>query len=418
MCETRQGGIDLINRAQAAEQAGDYPGAVKLYTRGIEWLQTSQRYEQSTTIKTSVNKKMREYLERAEELAELIKKSKTTVPEKAAPAAAAAAAAGPVSDSRDLSGIVRESRPSVTWDDVAGLHSVKTELRASVVYPEALPQLYRDSRMTRWNGVLLFGPPGTGKTMLAEAVASQVPNATFLDVQVANVMNKYVGESERTIKAIFDLARKRAPTVMFIDEIDCIMSARTDGENDAARKVKNQVLVELNQLGSDPSKYVMVLAATNLPGSLDEAFRRRMQKRIYIPLPDADARRALLQQRIGTALSADNVAALVARTDGWSGSDLNTLINAAKNRLIHQLESATHFRAGVNGLEMCDADQPGALPITMDELISADRGKEIVPPAVCMDDFEFALRVTRPTASAEMVRNCEQFKEQYGSGTA
>jgi len=144
---------------------------------------------------------------------------------------------------------------------------------------------------------MLYGPPGTGKSYIAKACASEI-KGTFFTIKAGDLLSKYLGESEQTISVLFKLARKLKPSVIFIDEIDSIGGKRKEEEHETMRRVKTQLLVEMQGVGSD-NEGVLVLAATNLPWEIDDALRRRLEKRIYISLPDEDSRRLILIHCIG-----------------------------------------------------------------------------------------------------------------------
>jgi transitional endoplasmic reticulum ATPase len=234
------------------------------------------------------------------------------------------------------------SVPSITFDDIGGLAGVKRELTRAVEWPlrhaEALSRLGVDAPA----GVLLYGPPGTGKTMLARAVASTT-DANFLAVDGPELLNKYVGESERRVRELFDRARDSAPTVVFFDELDALASARSDeGDASAPERVVSQLLTELD--GLQPREQVTVIGATNRPDRIDEALIRpgRFDRLVEVPLPDVDARREIIRihtrDRPVENVDLDRLADL---TDGYSGSDIAAMLQEASLLALEERLDAT-----------------------------------------------------------------------------
>ncbi|XP_042050389.1 spastin-like [Salvia splendens] len=237
-----------------------------------------------------------------------------------------------------INSVIVDRSPSVKWDDIAGLEMAKQALTEMVILPTKRKDLFTGLRKPA-TGLLLFGPPGTGKTLLAKAVASE-SEATFFNVSASSLTSKWVGEGEKLVRTLFQVAITRQPSVIFIDEIDSIMSTRTENENEASRRLKSEFLVQFDGVASNSSDLVTVIGATNKPQELDDAVLRRLVKRIYIPLPDANARRVLLKHKLkGQAFSLPDrdVERLVAETDGYSGSDLQALCEEAAMMPIREL---------------------------------------------------------------------------------
>lgn len=294
---------------------------------------------------------------------------------------------------------VLETSPGVRWDDVAGLSEAKRLLEEAVVLPLWMPEYFQGIRRP-WKGVLMFGPPGTGKTLLAKAVATEC-GTTFFNVSSATLASKWRGESERMVRCLFDLARAYAPSTIFIDEIDSLCNARgASGEHESSRRVKSELLVQVDGVNNTATnedgsrKIVMVLAATNFPWDIDEALRRRLEKRIYIPLPNFESRKELIRINLKTVeVAADvDIDEVARRTEGYSGDDLTNVCRDAS----------------LNGMRRKIAGK------TRDEIKNMSKD-EISKDPVAMCDFEEALVKVQRSVSAADIERHEKWFSEFGS---
>lgn len=287
--------------------------------------------------------------------------------------------------------------PNVRWDDIADLEDAKKLLKEAVVLPMWMPEFFKGIRRP-WKGVLMVGPPGTGKTLLAKAVATEC-KTTFFNISSSTLTSKYRGESEKLVRLLFEMARFYAPTTIFIDEIDSICSRRgTSEEHEASRRVKAELLIQMDGVGGasendDPSRMVMVLAATNFPWDIDEALRRRLEKRIYIPLPSAKGREELLRISLKELELADDVDLefIAQNMDGYSGADITNVCRDA---------SLMAMRRRIEGL-------------TPEEIRNLSRDDMHMPTT--MGDFGEALRKVSKSVSALDIEKYERWIDEFGS---
>ncbi|XP_075933144.1 spastin isoform X1 [Anarhichas minor] len=227
---------------------------------------------------------------------------------------------------------------SVSFEDIAGQNLAKQALQEIVILPALRPELFTGLRAPA-RGLLLFGPPGNGKTMLAKAVAAE-SNSTFFSISAASLTSKYVGEGEKLVRALFAVARELQPSVIFIDEVDSLLCERREGEHEASRRLKTEFLIEFDGVQSGGDDRLLVMGATNRPQELDEAVLRRFAKRIYVALPDAETRLTLLKnllEKHGSPLSTNELSYLAKNSAGYSGSDLTSLAKDAALGPIREL---------------------------------------------------------------------------------
>uniref|UniRef100_A0A8C5T516 Spastin n=1 Tax=Malurus cyaneus samueli TaxID=2593467 RepID=A0A8C5T516_9PASS len=234
---------------------------------------------------------------------------------------------------------VVDSGPAVKFDDIAGQELAKQALQEIVILPSLRPELFTGLRAPA-RGLLLFGPPGNGKTMLAKAVAAE-SNATFFNISAASLTSKYVGEGEKLVRALFAVARELQPSIIFIDEVDSLLCERREGEHDASRRLKTEFLIEFDGVQSSGEDRILVMGATNRPQELDDAVLRRFTKRVYVSLPNEETRLILLKNLLskqGSPLTQKELVQLARMTDGYSGSDLTALAKDAALGPIRELK--------------------------------------------------------------------------------
>ncbi|KAJ1689797.1 hypothetical protein LUZ63_013952 [Rhynchospora breviuscula] len=287
--------------------------------------------------------------------------------------------------------IIRGS-PDVKWENIKGLENAKRLLKEAVVMPIKYPK-YFTGLLSPWKGILLFGPPGTGKTMLAKAVATEC-KTTFFNISASSIVSKWRGDSEKLVKVLFELARHHAPSTIFLDEIDSIISQRGEArsEHEASRRLKTELLIQMDGLAKTDD-LVFVLAATNLPWELDAAMLRRLEKRILVPLPEPEARCAMFEELLPITPGNPDISyeTLVETTEGYSGSDIRLVCKEAAMQPLRRLMAVLEARQ--------EQFQEEELP-------------EVGP--VKPEDVEVALRNTRPSAHLQAHRY-QKFNDDYGS---
>eukprot|EP00736_Rhodelphis_marinus_P006710 Rmarinus@m.3336 len=307
----------------------------------------------------------------------------------------------PVDEDPQLVGMIERDilcrNLGITFDSIASLTEAKRLLQEAVVLPFVLPEFFTGIRQP-WNGVLLFGPPGTGKTLLAKAAAA-VNGTTFFNVSSSLLISKWRGESEKLVRVLFSMARHYSPSIIFFDEVDALASNRGHDEHEASRRMKTELFSQMDGIqstttsGTDPSR-VMVLATSNCPWDLDPAMRRRLEKRIYIPLPDLPARQEILKIHLKDVKLSDDVdlARVAEKTDGFSGADIYNLCRDACMEPMRRL-------MGNQSIE---------------ELVKM-KNQGSFDASVQMSDFETALSHTQASVSAKETTRFQDWMNEFGS---
>jgi vacuolar protein-sorting-associated protein 4 len=336
-------------------------------------------------------------------------------------AAAAKAKAAPKSDGNKagVEGTILEDKPDVKWDDIAGLQVAKDQLMMAVVLPTKFPNMFSKDRPPP-RGILLYGPPGTGKTHLARACAG-ASSSTFFHVKSSDIMSKFQGESEKSVANLFASAQERAPSIIFLDEVDSFFGKRDkEGVVDDKRAVKNTFLQCMENFtgANTPEKSLLVLAATNIPWELDEAFIRRFQAKIYIPPPDQEGRRYLIRQLLNETqhdLHEDDIDGLAEATRGYSGSDIKNLAQQAMMKPVVDLQRATHFqRQIVDNKILWVPCSPSDRDARQMRLLDVTEGEPFVR-RVNAADFEAARLEVKTTIQEGTLEKLEDWTSKYGA---
>ncbi len=292
----------------------------------------------------------------------------------------------------DFEDLIMKEKPNVTWAQVVGLEDAKNALRESIIYPAKRPDLFP----LGWpKGMLLYGPPGTGKTMLAAATANEM-DGYFINVDASSMMSKWLGEAEKNVSKLFNMARHYAekegkPVILFVDEVDSLLGSR-NSEVGGEVRTKNQFLTEMDGVnGKGKDLMLYVIGATNKPWSLDWPFLRRFQKRIYVSLPSLEAREHLFEEYTAPLRKSIKVnpAELAKLFDGYSASDIKDICQAAQIKTVHEIFDSPDYHEPVDG----------ETPVQPRELTNAD--------------FKDIMTRRKPSVSTEMIRAYHKWSEEF-----
>lgn len=276
------------------------------------------------------------------------------------------------------------------WADVAGLDGAKKALKEIIILPFLRPDIFKGIRAPP-KGVLLFGPPGTGKTMIGRCVASQC-KATFFNIAASSLTSKWVGEGEKLVRVLFAVARVLQPSIIFIDEIDSLLTSRSEGEHESSRRIKTEFLIHLDGVATSSEERILVLGATNRPQELDDAAKRRFAKRLYIALPSLEARKEMVRSLLSgqrNDLSDADVMKIGELTEGYSGADMKQLCAEASMGPVREIIESS-------SLDIATVDIEQVRPIAL-------------------KDFTESVRVVRPTVIEKDLIGYREWDKKFGS---
>lgn len=278
-----------------------------------------------------------------------------------------------------------------TWSDVAGLENVKQALQETAILPLIRPDLFTGLR--RPQNILLWGPPGTGKTLLVRAVAYESGSNLFAITSSA-LTSKWLGEAEKLVRTLFQVARELAPSILFLDEMDALLSSRkSDGEHEASRRLKIEFMIQMEGITTTATneRHLLLIACTNCPWDIDPAVLRRFPRRILVPLPDSEARRGIIEYLLKKAgkhsLTSRHITTLVKRTEGFSCSDITAIASEASFGPLRSLGDMD----AIKGIAAAD-----------------------VRP-VQLKDFETVIDQTTKSISATQLKRYEQWQKEQAS---
>lgn len=316
-----------------------------------------------------------------------------------------------------------EQLGNLAWDDIIGLAEVKEQLLMCTKVPLELPHLFQ-GELSSSKGILLYGPPGVGKTRIMKALARQSGMA-FLAVTTADIVSKYLGESVRYIRALFEVAREQRPCILFIDEIDGLCGSRdSNTESGELKRAVGQLLQELDGVRQGQMQGILFVGATNLPWALDSGILRRVPRRYYVPLPDHEARAALLQyncQRVpcgfGPPLSAETVWLLASDMADFSGADIASVVETAYLRSVTHLQHAGRYKGLVVGEQRVvvpardDEEGRGVLDVAYADIKNK---AALLPLALSEEDVRAACLIIKPSVNQDTLARYEQWTVEHG----
>ena len=383
-----------LERAKALEWSGKKKEAIHQFELALGKLSDLIQYETNSKIK---NKRQTQYSvleKKIEQLSRDTPKQESPSTRRRSPSFDGGIGERDDYDPSEFDALINrciEISP-IKWDEICGLDDTKQIIKESIVL--SLAQKESDVSIEGWSNILMYGPPGTGKTLLATATSNGL-GATFFNVKIANVLSKYVGDSPKILSTLFRRAQEEAPSVIFIDEIEKLVETREYG-NQTSTGLLQSFLAELDGFSTkSDDRFVLFMAATNVPWDVDDAILDRFEKRILIPLPDKLARKGIIELNIngkGLVYNGD-FEELTKSTEGFSGRDIKNLCRAVSINMIREMNPGIADLAG-------DAEAAMAL--------------KLKTRSISKDDFKSALESFKPTTNPEILKKIDVWTKRFG----
>lgn len=424
---TKAGG--LVKQGQEAEGRGTFHEALCYYEQALVIFNTLLQNKRCVYMNKTIANYASDCLARAQEIKEAIDKGLPVGPLSGSTSSSSSTRGASSSSSAMLKDHLMNDEKAMmmqqlsltrltpgqykmTWNDIVGMTSVKRLLDDTIKLPTLLPHLFTGNREAL-RSLLFYGPPGTGKTLLGKALAC-LSGVTFYTISSADVISKYVGDSEKYIKYLFEMVKADKPCILFLDEVDALCGKRE--ESGHSTKAVQQFLQQLDGVTTTGSMDgVFVVACTNVPWSLDDAMRRRFEQRIYVGLPSCSDRCALFRYYVSKdthEVSEAQFGELATLTPHFSPADIKQLCKMAAMMPIKCVAKATHFEMLPEGeLRPCNASHPMGIPMTMDSI--PDKMSIIAPPTTYTHLLE-QLAYTKSTADVAKLEDYEKWTELYG----
>ena len=408
----------LVQQAQTAEERDSIVEAHTLYVKALSLFNTILQNKQCLYLSKAITPYASECLAKAQELDLLISTGGSSSSSGGGSSKKTALLGGAANEEKDrmmqelILTRIEPSQCTVSWADIVGSEGIKRTLDEIIRLPRELPHLYTGNRKVA-RSVLLYGPPGTGKTLMGKAMAREA-GVDFFSVSSAELISKYVGESEKYIKCLFEMVKAKKPCILFLDEVDALCSKREEGNHSA--KTVQQFLTQLDGITNGGTMDgVFILACTNLPWALDEAMRRRLEHRIYLGLPSPRERDALLRHYVSKnehCVTDTEFGELANCCEYFSSADIQQLCASAAMIPLKEIPTATHFELLGDGIFMVrERAHEMAMPMLYNQVV--DKTLIVAQPVAYVHLLE-ALEYTKSTVDVRKLEEYDAWTKQYG----